>query len=187
MAIVPDTKDWTFVLTRPCPECGYDASAIVFAEIPDRLVAIASAWDDVLCRPGVRERPSADRWSELEYGCHVRDVFGRFSGRLRVMLEETDPTFPNWDQDKTAVEDRYGEQDPAVVRRELSAAAWELAEGFRAVPEGALGRTGTRSDGARFTVETLGRYLVHDPVHHLWDVGDPPSVLRVTPTHRSGW
>jgi hypothetical protein len=32
-------------------------------------------------------------------------------------------------------------------------------------------RTGVRSDGALFTVETFGRYLVHDPTHHLWDVG----------------
>ena len=31
-------------------------------------------------------------------------------------------------------------------------------------------RTGRRSDGARFTVTTLGQYLVHDPVHHLNDV-----------------
>lgn len=27
MAIVPDTKDWTWVLERACPECGFDASS----------------------------------------------------------------------------------------------------------------------------------------------------------------
>ena len=31
-------------------------------------------------------------------------------------------------------------------------------------------RTGARSDGARFTVETFARYFIHDPVHHLYDV-----------------
>jgi hypothetical protein len=31
-------------------------------------------------------------------------------------------------------------------------------------------RTGNRGDGARFTVETFARYLMHDPVHHLYDV-----------------
>jgi hypothetical protein len=31
-------------------------------------------------------------------------------------------------------------------------------------------RTGRRSDGARFTVETFARYFIHDPVHHLYDV-----------------
>ena len=24
MAITPDTKDWTWVLQRPCPECGFN-------------------------------------------------------------------------------------------------------------------------------------------------------------------
>ena len=31
-------------------------------------------------------------------------------------------------------------------------------------------RTGSRSDGAAFTVATFARYFVHDPVHHLDDV-----------------
>jgi hypothetical protein len=29
----------------------------------------------------------------------------------------------------------------------------------------------TRSNGDEFTVETLGRYHLHDVVHHLHDVG----------------
>jgi hypothetical protein len=49
-------------------------------------------------------------------------------------------------------------------------AARELAEAFAAVPDDAWQRTGTRSDGARFTVESFARYFIHDPVHHLYDV-----------------
>ena len=37
MTIQPDTKDWTWVLDKRCPECGFDASAVSFLEIP-RLV-----------------------------------------------------------------------------------------------------------------------------------------------------
>jgi len=33
-------------------------------------------------------------------------------------------------------------------------------------------RKGLRSDGATFTVDSFLRYLLHDPIHHLWDVGD---------------
>ncbi len=29
-----------------------------------------------------------------------------------------------------------------------------------------------------FTVETFGRYLVHDPVHHVWDVEQGYATLR---------
>jgi len=112
-----------------------------------------------------------DRWSDLEYACHVRDVFRLFDVRLHLMLDEDDPTFANWDQDETAITDRYGEQDPATVAAELSSAAGRLADSFAAVPAEEHRRTGTRSDGARFTVDSLGRYLLHDPVHHLHDVG----------------
>jgi hypothetical protein len=29
---------------------------------------------------------------------------------------------------------------------------------------------GLRSNGSRFTVLTLGQYMAHDLVHHVWDV-----------------
>ncbi|NDG11232.1 MAG: hypothetical protein EB111_05220 [Actinobacteria bacterium] len=39
---------------------------------------------------------------------------------------------------------------------------------------------GFRSDGSAFTVESIARYLMHDPVHHLWDVGaEIPSLGSV--------
>jgi hypothetical protein len=31
-------------------------------------------------------------------------------------------------------------------------------------------RTGDRSDGSSFTVESFARYFLHDPVHHVADV-----------------
>ncbi len=39
------------------------------------------------------------------------------------MLTEQDPLYPNWDQDATALEDRYQEQLPAAVVSELTGAA----------------------------------------------------------------
>jgi hypothetical protein len=170
MAIEPDTKDWTWVLERPCPECGFAAASVAVEDIPAMIRDNASRWPEVLARPDARTRPRADRWSPLEYGCHVRDVFRLYDVRLHLMLDEDDPTFANWDQDETAVADRYGEQDAADVSNDLVAAASQLADSFAAVRPDQLGRQGTRSDGARFTVETFARYLIHDPVHHLWDV-----------------
>ena len=174
MPIEPDTKDWTWVLERPCPECGFDASSASFADVPKLIRGNAEQWPAVLDRPDARDRPSSDRWSPLEYACHVRDVFRLFDMRLHRMLDEDDPTFANWNQDETADAERYGEQDPTVVGRELVAAGDQIADSFAAVTVEQLGRTGTRSDGARFTVETFARYLIHDPVHHLWDVGRTP-------------
>jgi hypothetical protein len=97
-------------------------------------------------------------------------VFRLYDQRLELMLSQDDPLFPNWDQDETAVTDRYGEQDPAEVAAELRQAAFAIAGQFEGVTGEAWQRTGARSDGARFTVETFARYFVHDPVHHLYDV-----------------
>jgi hypothetical protein len=171
MPIAPDTKDWTWVLERRCPECGFAAAAVDVDEIPAMLRACSSSWQAVLAGPGVKTRPTDDRWSPLEYACHVRDVFVLYDERLGLMLTEDDPTFANWDQDATAVEARYGEQDPPQVAAQLAEAAERLATDFAGVSGAGWGRTGTRSDGARFTVASFARYLIHDPVHHLWDVG----------------
>src|SRR5262249_58079451 len=83
----------------------------------------AASWELVLEAFDVRTRPSPQVWSPLEYGCHVRDVFRLYDYRLGLMLTQDDPTYPNWDQDETAVRDRYGEQDPARVADELVEAA----------------------------------------------------------------
>jgi DinB superfamily len=170
--IEPDAKDWTWVLDRACPECGFDASTLPRSEIVPLIGTNARAWAPILAEPldRLRRRPRDDRWSPLEYACHVRDVFRLYEVRLRLMLDGDDPTYPNWDQDSTAVDDRYRDQDPAVVAGELAGAADSLAAAFATVEGPAWDRRGTRSDGAHFTVETFGRYMIHDPVHHLHDV-----------------
>src|SRR5690606_27280811 len=100
MTITPDNKDWTFVLDSPCPECGYDASLITGPEVADALRDALDYWPPVLERENVRERPNPETWSPLEYACHTRDVFRVFTRRLNLMLEEDDPVFDSWDQDK---------------------------------------------------------------------------------------
>jgi DinB superfamily len=170
--IVPDTKDWTWVLERPCPECGFAAGAVDREAVAGMVRDNAAAWREVLTRPAdlVVRRPADDRWSALEYACHVRDVFRIYDQRLALMLSEDDPDFANWDQDATAIDDRYGEQNPAEVAEAITAAADPLADRFAGVEGDAWQRTGNRSDGATFTVESFARYLIHDPVHHLHDV-----------------
>lgn len=169
--IEPDSKDWTWVLGRPCPECGLDVAAIGREELAGRLHANAEAWPPVLERGDARERPDATTWSALEYGCHVRDVFVLFGERLTLMLTQDDPLFDDWDQDETAVASDYAGQDPAAVAVDTVASGRTLAARFEALDEAAWRRTGRRSDGATFTVESFARYLLHDPVHHLHDVG----------------
>ena len=86
------------------------------------------------------------------------------------MLSEDDPLFANWDQDTTAIEDRYDSQEPALVVGELAAAAEAHAAQLEAVDGENWQRPGRRSDGASFTMATISRYMIHDLVHHVWDV-----------------
>jgi hypothetical protein len=169
--ITPDTKDWTWVLQRPCPECGFDVSQFRRDDVGSMIRANAAVWQKVLARPDLDRRPDDQTWSPLEYACHVRDVFRIYDHRLELMLTTDDPAYPNWDQDASAADEQYNKQDPAVVAAELQAAAHRFAERFDGVVGRQWDRTGTRSDGASFTVESLARYMMHDPVHHLYDVG----------------
>jgi len=117
-----------------------------------------------------RGRPDDSTWSSLEYACHVRDVYGLYRARIELMLNEQDPLFENWDQDATAVEDAYNEQDLNATIDELAAAAEALARQLDGVSGSMWQRPGRRSDGASFRVESIARYMVHDPIHHAWDV-----------------
>ena len=168
--IEPDTKDWTWVLQRPCPECGFDPAAVDTRALGTTIRELVPRWRTALSREDVRERPAPTVWSTLEYGAHVRDVFRVMDQRLALMLEQDDPLFANWDQDATAVEQRYELQDPALVADELGGAAAVVADRFDSVPDDAWARPGRRSNGSLFTVDTLGRYLLHDVLHHLHDV-----------------
>lgn len=187
MSIEPDTKDWTWVLQRACPECGFDAVASDRAGLADAVARNAQRMRDRLAGdPSAALRPDSRTWSLLEYAAHVRDVHLVFAERLALMLERDAPVFANWDQDEAARLGRYREQDPAQVAAELAASGARFARALAAVPDDAWPRTGRRSNGSQFTVDTLARYALHDLVHHWYDVSgersDPPPRPARIPT-----
>ena len=167
--ITPDDKDWTVVLTDGCAECGFSANLdpLTTAQTVRDSIAV---WRRALARDDVRSRPAPTTWSPLEYGCHVRDVCRLFRDRLELMLTDDDARFANWDQEVTAVEQRYHEQDPATVAEQYAVAAEALAAAFDSVQGEQWQRRGLRSNGSQFTVATFGAYLIHDLVHHEHDV-----------------
>jgi hypothetical protein len=171
MTIAGDTKDWTWVLQRPCPECGLEPAAVDPTTVADRIRTHAGRWSAALAEPAATERPAPGVWSPVEYGAHVRDMYGVFADRVGLMLLADDPEFENWDQDVAAVEGGYERLSAAEVATGLTAAIDRMATGLDAVPAHAWHRTGRRSNGSAFTVATLTQYMLHDDVHHLHDVG----------------
>jgi hypothetical protein len=168
--IVPDDKDWTWVVRERCPQCGFDAAAVDRSRLPARIHQASAAWREVLRRPDPGTRPDDHTWSPLEYACHVRDVHRVYAGRVGWMLTEIDPHYENWDQDATAVDDDYASQDPMAVADEVMAAGRALGDLFAEVSGDDWNRAGRRSDGASFTVDSIARYYLHDIEHHVWDV-----------------
>ena len=174
--VPPETKDWTWVLHERCPQCTLEAGVLTLAEIPAVIRAQVQVWPVVLLRGDVRMRPEPQVWSSLEYAAHTRDVLRLFTDRLALIRTEDEPTFGDWDPNEAALAGRYHELDPETVGAEILASAETLAAAVAAVPPESAGRRGLRSDGAAFTTTTLMQYLVHDLVHHLWDVsGEPPG------------
>lgn len=170
-AVASDTKDWTWTLEKPCPDCGFAANEVSGEQVGELVRRFTAPWPEVLGAAGARRRPDASTWSPLEYGAHVHDVCRVFDERLQLMLDEDDPEFANWDQDQAAIDGNYAAADPTRLSPAIGAAAARLADRFDVVTDDQWGRKGLRSNGSQFTVLTLGQYLLHDLAHHLHDVG----------------
>jgi hypothetical protein len=166
----PDEKDWTWVLQRACPECGFDAGDVPGPRVAGWLREKAACWPYVCERANASVRPEPGVWSPLEYACHVRDVCRVFESRVNLMRSQVDPAFESWNQDAAAIAGAYRTQEPLAVGVELCGAADAAADSFEAVGPDDWQRTGRRTNGSRFTIETLGQYFLHDVVHHLHDV-----------------
>ncbi|WP_229054996.1 DinB family protein [Aeromicrobium sp. Leaf350] len=173
--IVPDDKDWTWVLREPCPECGFVAADVDPADVGPGIDAQVATWQAVVRRDAAAVRPRPERWSDLEYACHVRDVFTVFAGRIEQMLDEPEGSegarFANWDQDAAALEGDYAHADPTLVEDQLAREGERLAAALARVEGADWQRRGLRSNGSEFTTATLTQYLVHDLEHHRVDVG----------------
>lgn len=117
-------------------------------------------------------RPDPSTWSTLEYACHVRDVYRIGDLRLSLMIDRPGVVFADWDQDAAARDGDYARQSPSLVAIGIGTTATRVANRLAAVDGGVWTHAGRRSNGSLFTVESFARYLVHDPLHHLWDVTD---------------
>ena len=160
------------MLERPAPSAGYDPAAIDVADDPGHGAGQRGGWQDVLARPDARRAPAARRVVaarvRLPRPRRVPPV--RHAGS-RLMLDEDDPLFANWDQDETAIAERYGSRTRPSWPPSWWRPADAVAASFAAVERRPVGAPGPAQRRRRFTVESFGRYFVHDSVHHLWDVG----------------
>jgi DNA segregation ATPase FtsK/SpoIIIE, S-DNA-T family len=157
-----------------CAECGYEFESLDRPHILRALTELAAELRQLLDSGDaawLRAHPRQGSWSALEYGCHVRDVLRFQRDRVAAAQAEDVPTFTSMRRDERAVEERYNDQDPRFVGRQLAAAAGDLAAALSGLDEAGWLRSGVYPWPVRAvrTVEWIGQRTVHELAHHLFD------------------
>ena len=157
-----------------CDGCGFVWESVERGEIAGRATAAADAIAALtLADPGgALRRPSAERWSAVEYAAHVRDVLVTLRDRLVIGLVEDHPDFKPLYRDERIDLGLYRADTPDVVAAELVAVAGMFARLFEAVDPDQLARTvqfGYPTTASR-SLLWVAQQAVHEAEHHLADV-----------------
>jgi hypothetical protein len=157
-----------------CRACGFTYSVGRVEIVPwlrsdaDAFVAKLAAIDETR----VRVRPEPETWSPLEYACHLRDMLRVQTERIELAQREVDPVFVPMGRDQRVVDDRYNEQDPALVATELLAATEALASLLDGLDDDGWRRAGVYNypEPALRTVEWIAIHTNHELLHHRGDI-----------------
>lgn len=186
-AVPPETKDWSFVLTTRCGQCGYLATEVTAEQVAGRIRAAAPLYARELALPNATQRPVPTTWSPVEYACHVRTVQRLYAGRVDRMRAGDDPYFEGVNHDEVAISERFDLQDPARVAAEVTSSAAQLAAALDMVTGQEWERTCRKSDGHRFTIDALARYVLQRQLQQLADTRAQVRNLRNQVTRTLGY
>jgi S-DNA-T family DNA segregation ATPase FtsK/SpoIIIE len=171
-----------------CTECGFVYGDLPRAAVAGALRTVAAQYRSRLVGvplDRVRQRPTPDVWSPLEYAAHVRDVLAEQRRRAGRALDEDLPRWGTMRPEALVTERGYNHDDPGAVVDTLEANAEALAGFLEALDEEGWARQGIYNwptEQPRDLV-WLGRHTVHELVHHLLDV---TRGLDATPIRASG-
>jgi hypothetical protein len=169
-----------------CDECAFVYDELAVADVAATLGSVGPRYEVRIAGASdidVRKRPRADVWSVLEYACHVRDVLRIQRDRVALALIEERPDFTPMGREERVVNDRYNEQDPALVSAQISEAANKLASQVEVLTPSQWERSGIHHWPATSeqTIAWLARHTVHECEHHLRDI-DAVLVAVRSPT-----
>ncbi len=165
------STDWTVVLERECAECGanvhelpLEALAVALRTSIDDWVALLQDHDS---RSNLSVSPAPGVWSAVEYAFHIADMFDVFQERVFLMLTEDSPQFSDWVPDESA--ESTPARTPEMAAAVVSGAGERFAAVFESLRHDLCQRPGWGANGFNFTVLSIGRYVLHDVLHHLVD------------------
>lgn len=161
--------------------CGFDDGSVSLDAVEARTLAAIAAIAEVMAsnEASAAARPSAERWSIVEYAAHVRDVLLTVRDRLVIGLVEDDPGFKPLYRDERVELGLYRADPAAAVGQELASAAAMFVRLFSAIEPNSLSRTvqyGHPGPVTR-TLGWMGTQAVHEAEHHLTDMEENLRLL----------
>jgi hypothetical protein len=179
VTLQPDARFFEFVgydtLSESCADCGFiyaQTRTELLAWLQSDIGAFVARFEDIDASRA-RVRPEPDTWSPLEYACHVRDVLRVMRERIELAQREFEAAFTPMRRDERVVEERYNEQDPTVVAKEITEAGSALVAQLRSLDDAGWARRGTYSypQPALRDITWITANTVHELYHHRRDLG----------------
>jgi len=134
--------------------------------LPDRVAVEIEG----LSEEELRRRPAEGAWSLKEVCGHLWDDSEVWRRRLGMMIAETDPVLPAYDQEALVRERAYQDADTAAVLGDVKRLRLEMVDLLSGLgPEG-WERTGQHPDWGRLTVRGGMEMMVQHTEEHLDEV-----------------
>jgi hypothetical protein len=167
---------------QTCARCGFSWATLSRAALAARMSGAVESFVNVMTAAGndVATRPSAQRWSILEYGGHLRDVL--LSIRERVVLASVlevpvgTPIF----RDERVDLGFYAADTAADVAAELQVVTYLLLKTVATLPEHFEDRKLIYSDRTPLEITIAGALsnALHECEHHLGDANEDLTLLE---------
>jgi len=162
-----------------------DRSLEIIRSTPDRLKAALAG----VPRKLLTWRPAPGKWSIHDIVCHMRDAErDGYLYRYRRVLAEDNPTFPDVDGDKLALERQYGRMNLREAVRDWRAARKEVLALLKKIRPEQWQRIGTHESLGPMSLEIIlkRQALGNDEAHlgqieHIKKRWDILSKLQETP------
>jgi hypothetical protein len=113
------------------------------------------------------KKVSEKDFSILEHICHLRDLENEgYLARIDKILKKTNPSLPDFDGDKIAIERKYQEQDALSALEKFKSFRQQSISFFESLTQEQLNRTGELEGVGKITLENLlCLMLQHDEAH----------------------
>jgi DinB superfamily len=164
-----------------CSECGFEYDLEAFRSAGSSIEEGARRIARLLRNPDAEPAPrrTAQRWSRLEYGCHVRDVLLVQRERVLLARREVRPDLVSMGRDDRVEHDGYSEQAPIDVARQLEEAARLFANVLSRLGHRDWDRTVMYNypEPAERSLRWVAVHTLHEVRHHLRDMEESASEI----------